>query len=268
MKYSIIIRCYNTLPLIKKCIEAAIQSTDAETEIILVNNHPPYQEVTEYLNNITHPRVTLLDPHKNIGNAAGFNYGASVAKGEYLVILDDDIIVPNNNWISMMSKALTDYNKLAYLSLIWSSVKQSLTTKAAFQHNIVKNADYSIYFDNSYVIFGCVMLKKELWQKHFSHPNLINKDLYGIDGYYQRKAKKLGMSTGYLISHMAEHLGRTEEADLLYGAYKVIYAYKLTKVDYVNWKKGKKKFTGREELALKHFGYNKSHIENLKKIFN
>ncbi len=44
MKYSIIIRCYNTLPLIKKCVEAVIQSTDDDTEIILINNHPPHKK--------------------------------------------------------------------------------------------------------------------------------------------------------------------------------------------------------------------------------
>ncbi|WP_224752266.1 glycosyltransferase family 2 protein [Metabacillus arenae] len=263
MDYSIIIRCYNKLPLVKKCVEAAIQSTDFRTEIILVNNHPPYQEVTTYLNKLKHPRVTVLDPQRNIGNAAGFNYGAQRAKGEYLIILDDDIIVPKNDWIDVMSKALNDFPDTAYVSLVWQGVRKLLENNPNYKNHIIQQPEYNIYFDKSYVVFGCVMLKKSIWKKYFSDSNLVNKDLYGIDGYYKNKANQLGMRTGYILSHVPEHLGRTKHSDLLYGAYKVIYAYGLTKEDFVTWRRRKPTFTAKEKIALLKFGYHETEIKNL-----
>ena len=122
MKFSIIIRCYNTLPLIQKCVEAVLQTTDDDTEIILINNHPPHKTAMDYLQNLHHPRVIVLDPGRNIGNFEGFNYGALHARGENLIILDDDIIVPNNNWIHVMSQSLADFPNLAYTALLCTHV--------------------------------------------------------------------------------------------------------------------------------------------------
>lgn len=266
MKFSIIIRCYNTLSIIKNCVEAAINSTDSNTEIILVNNHPPYPNAIEYLNNIRHPRVKVLDPMKNIGNASGFNYGAVFAKGEFLVNLDDDIIVPNNNWIEAMAKPFEDFPNLAYVSLMWHGVKVKLKQDdPEFEQKIIYKPDYTIYFDNRYVYFGCVMIKKNIWKKHFAHA--VQDDLYGIDGYYQQKANSLGMKTAYLLSHVPEHLARTNDSDQLYGAYKVIYAYNVTKEDYYNWRKKKSHFTTYELQALRQFGYNNLEIAKLQKLF-
>lgn len=101
------------------------------------------------------------------------------------------------------------------------------------------------------------MLKKELWQVHFSE--LIKSDLYGIVGYYPEKASQLGMKTTYILSHMPEHLGRSIETDLLYGAYKVIYTFELTRDDYTTWR-GTKSLTfrfdyqGIEILQILNFG--------------
>lgn len=263
MKFSIIIRCFNKLPIIRKCVDAAINSTNSQTEIILINNHPPYQDAVEYINNINHPRVKVLDPLRNIGNATGFNYGANFAKGEFLVILDDDIIVPKNNWITVMSKTFEDFENLAYVSLIWPAVLDNLQSTNDFKNRIINKSEYRFSFEDKFTVFGCVMLKKDLWRKHFSKSDLIKGDLYGIDGYYQQKANMLGMKTGYILSHMPEHLARTIESDPLYGAYKVIYAFGVTNKEYTNWRREKLEFSEKELLALKQFGYQEFEIQNM-----
>jgi glycosyltransferase involved in cell wall biosynthesis len=269
MKFSIIIRCYNKLSIIKKCIEAAINSTDTNTEIIVVNNHPPYQDVIEYLNNFQHPRVKVLDPRRNIGNAAGFNYGALHAQGEFLVILDDDIIVPNNDWIDAMAKTFDDFPDLAYVSLAWNAfkypVKNNITQNPEFKQKVIYKPGYTIYFENKFTIFGCVMIKKNIWKRHFV--NVVTGDIYGIDGYYQQKANALGMKTAYLLSHEPVHLVRTDEADPLYGAYKVIYAFGVSKQDYPSWRLGKSQFTFNEQRALMQWGYNSFEIAKLQNVF-
>ncbi|MDM5284686.1 glycosyltransferase family 2 protein [Peribacillus frigoritolerans] len=270
MKFSIIIRCYNKLSIVKKCVEAAVNSTDSNTEIILVNNHPPYNDVTEYLNYLQHPRIKVLDPMSNIGNAKGFNFGAIHAKGEFLVNLDDDIIVPNNDWINAMSKPFDDFPDLAYVSLAWNavnySIKDQVTQGPEYKQNVVYNPDYTIYFVSIFTMFGCVMIKKNIWKKYFA--NVVQGDLYGIDGYYQQQANALGMKAGYLLSHEAEHLVRTKEADFLYGAYKVLYAFKLLKQDYPSWRSGKSKLTKNERQVLKQFGYKPFEVDKMERLLS
>ncbi|WHY97943.1 glycosyltransferase family 2 protein [Peribacillus simplex] len=269
MKFSIIVRCYNKLFIVKKCVEAAINSTDSNTEIILVNNHPPYKDVSEYLNNIRHPRVKVLDPLRNIGNAKGFNYGAIHAQGEFLINLDDDIVVPNNDWIDAMAKPFEDFPDLAYVSLAWNTVKDpvknNLKKDPEYNKNVISNPDYTIYFENKFTMFGCVMIKKSIWKNHFA--NVVQGDLYGIDGYYQQKANTIGMKTAYLLSHEPEHLVRTKETDPLYGAYKVIYALGVSKKDFPSWRLGKAQFTINEQQALKQWGYTSIEIAKIQNHF-
>ena len=69
---------------------------------------------------------------------------------------------------------------------------------------------------------------------------------------------------GYIISHMADHLGRTPESDLVYYAWKLLYVFVLTKAEYVEWRKNKMAFTIEEEQILRNKGYSELNIEELK----
>ncbi|KOP82304.1 hypothetical protein AMS60_07260 [Bacillus sp. FJAT-21945] len=266
MKYSIIIRCYNTLPLIKKCIEAVLQSTDDKTEIILINNHPPQKSAIEYLQNLNLPRIIVLNPGKNIGNLEGFHLGARHANGENLVILDDDIIVPNNNWIQIMSQSLSDFPNLAYTALLCSHIHLYLLSNKDPHDTVIHKPEYVFQLTNNVVIFGCVMLKKSFWEKYFSDIKLTHIALYDIDRLYKLKADEIGMKTGYIISHMADHLGRTQESDLVYCAWKILYVFGLTTEEYVDWRKNKTKFTIEEEELLINNEYSDLNIAELKTL--
>ncbi|HDR4948343.1 TPA: glycosyltransferase family 2 protein [Bacillus cereus] len=264
MKYSIIIRCYNTLPLIQKCVEAVIKSTDLDTEIILINNHPPYNDVIQYLKNLKHPRIIVLDPGENIGNLEGFNYGANYAKGENLIILDDDIIVPNNNWIKVMSQSLDDFPNLGYISLMEKQVELFIfNNNEKVKTEIINKKDYSVLITPYMVFFGCVMFKRKLWEKYYSKIKPEIMVLYDIDFNYKIIAEKNRLDTGYIVSHIADHLGRSEESNFTYNAWKILYVYGLVVEEYGQWRKEKKYITRAEEQVLITFGYKKEQIDNM-----
>ncbi|MFS1512890.1 glycosyltransferase family A protein [Chengkuizengella sp. SCS-71B] len=267
MKNSVIIRCYNTLPLIKKCLDAVIKSTDQNTEIILVNNHPPYQDVMDYLYHLNHPRVKVLDPGQNLGNVRGFDYGADHSTGENLIILDDDTIVPNNNWIEVMSQSFEDFPQLAFVSLVWPAVLNRLKSTPSPPNLLFEKKEYTIRFMTNaiFIFFGCVMIKSSLWKKHFKNIK-IDLPLYRIEPEYKKKAVEIGMDVGYILSHMAEHLSRTEEADPLNGAWKVFYAFGLTQKSYPDWRENKNSLSHVEEYSLNKFGYPQSQITEIKEL--
>jgi GT2 family glycosyltransferase len=172
----------------------------------------------------------VLDPGKNIGCNLGFNFGAERAKGKYLVKLDDDIVVPQNNWLEIMSKALNDFPDLAYVGLTPSDIRKNKIYK-----RIVK-PDYTIEI-TGLVLFCCVMMKYRSWKKHFYLPAKLG--LYGYDDVYcAGKAKKLGLRKAYLASHVCEHLRRSSMADPLYRIWKSHYAHKeKVELDYPEWRK-------------------------------
>ncbi|NLW59042.1 MAG: glycosyltransferase [Firmicutes bacterium] len=251
MRFSIIINCYNTLPLIKKCLEAALVSTDQNSELILINNHPPYADALAFLREYKHPRVRILDPGRNIGCMPGFQYGAEHAHGQYLVKLDDDVLVPNKNWTAAMCQALKDFPKLAYVALLPAALKGSPRPQ-------VKKNGYTLEFRRSTILFWCMMINKQLWRKHFY---LADLPLYGVgERHYERKANQLGLKKAYLTSHVCTSLGRTEEADPLYGAWKLFYVKKKeSRSDFETWKKSFVLGPGEAEI-MRRFGYPEDQI--------
>lgn len=257
MTFSVIINCYNTLNLIKKCLAAALETTDKKTEILLVNNHPPYQEALQFLKKFKHPRARVLDPGKNIGCMPGFQYGAERSQGRYIIKLDDDVIVPNKDWIQAMYQALTDYPKLAYVALKPVAVKSERK-----QRSIKRN--YTLEFRRETILFWCMMIKKSLWQSHFVMKNL---PLYGVgERYYERKANELGLKKAYLASHICSSLGRTKESDPLYGAWKLFYVkMKDKRANFEDWKKF---FSiGPEEAEImSKFGYPEKQITEVRDL--
>ena len=255
MQFSVIITCYNTLPLIKKTLEAVLNSSGDDTEIILVNNNPPFPEVVNFLRGKIHPRVKVVDPGGNLGPFDGQQYGRRQAKGRFLVHVDDDTVVPSDDWLLAMRNALLDHQELAYVSLPWRPAPPSNIKKAA----IVQGSNYKLALCN--VDVPVMMMEAELWKKEFSSLRM-NCYYFGTRFLYYRRAKEIGKSCGYIISHYALHLGRTSEADLLYGAWKVFYAKKITQKDYEDWKKNEE-IREREMKILRDFGYPEEQLQKI-----
>lgn len=257
MTFSVIINCYNTLTLIKKCLEAALNTTDKKTEILLINNHPPYLEALQFLKKYRHPRVRVLDPGKNIGCMPGFQFGAERSRGQYIIKLDDDVIVPNKNWIQAMYQALTDHPKLAYVALKPAAIKSERKQRSI-------KLSYTLEFRRETILFWCMMIKKSLWQTHFVMKNL---PLYGVgERYYERKANQLGLKKAYLTSHICTSLGRTKESDPLYGAWKLFYVkMKDQRAGFEEWKKF---FTigPAEAEIMRRFGYPNEQIWEIRDL--
>lgn len=257
LKYSVIINCYNTLPLIKSCLDAALETTNPNTELILINNHPPYSDAQRYLATFQHPRVRILDPGKNIGCMPGFQLGAESAKGEYIVKLDDDVIVPQKNWIEVMHRALKDHPDLAYVALQPAAIKSAPTKPVVCK-------GYTLEYHDDTIIFWCMMIPRRLWRTKYMMRNL---PLYGVgERYYNQITHELGLRKAYLASHVCTSLGRTKESDPLYGAWKLFYAkQKENRADFPQWQKNFQ--LGSEETQImRDFGYPDDQIAEIKSL--
>ncbi len=236
MRFSVVITCYNNRPALEQSVQAALETTGPETQVILVDNHPPDPNSGKYLQAVAaHPRVTVLDPGRNLGCHEGQRYGLLRARGDHLVKLDDDIVIPPG-CLPSMALALEQNPRLAYLSLPW--LPDQASPDPGPGERILAGAGYRVKTSTIPVLFGCVMLPGPLWRRHFS---FRQPGLYGWEDvtFYPRKAEELGKSFGYLISHPARHLGRSRLTDPLYGMWKVLYACRHPDVlegDFAAWR--------------------------------
>lgn len=101
MKASIIILNYFGERVIKESVESVIMQTfpKKEYEIIIVDNNSQDNSIkilSEYAKK--YPRIKLVILSKNKGFAGGNNKGIKQAKGEYIVLLNNDCVA-DENWL-------------------------------------------------------------------------------------------------------------------------------------------------------------------------
>lgn len=233
-----------------------IESTGPDTEILLVNNHPPYYDVDNYLKGFSHPRVKVLDSGRNLSHILGTQFAEKFAQGDYLVRMDDDAVVPRNNWIEVMFKALNQFPDLAYIGL------PPHGTPLPSVNRVITPAFTIVYVD--FVLFTCVMFNRNMWKAHFI---LQPQGIYGYDDVYSAQiATQSGFKIAYLVSHPCEHLARASGNDPLYGAWKILYVTRATSVDFPAWGKRVKRITPQEEEYLRIWGFSPEQILEIKNL--
>src|SRR5262249_10560773 len=100
---SIIIPCWNQLEFTRQCIASVLRHTRGKWELIIIDNGST-DPTPGYLANLRDAAplpVTLISNSKNIGFPAAINQGLRCARGEYLVLLNNDVVV-TEGWLDQL----------------------------------------------------------------------------------------------------------------------------------------------------------------------
>lgn len=94
MEISIIIPLYNNWQLSQNCLQSIAGGISAELsyEIILIDN-ASYDDTAQQIQKLATPTIRYVQNEKNLGFARACNLGAQEASGNYLLFLNNDIIV-------------------------------------------------------------------------------------------------------------------------------------------------------------------------------
>ncbi len=91
---SIIVVTFGGLPLTRRCLESLLAGeTWPRFEILVVDNASP-DGTADYLLSLTDPRVRVFLQERNLGFPAANNVGIREARGEIIVLLNNDTVVP------------------------------------------------------------------------------------------------------------------------------------------------------------------------------
>jgi GT2 family glycosyltransferase len=175
MKASLIILTYNELQEgTILCVESIYKYTNIDDfELIIVDNcskddTPRYlQKLKEKYSNI---KIQLNE--KNKGFAAGMNDGLKLAKGDFLVLLNNDILV-TPDWLERLINPLIQNSEIGMIGPISNN---SGNEQGVFFENLNNNnyieltQDYTkkqqneIYFTNRLAFF-CVAIPRKVFEK-------------------------------------------------------------------------------------------------------
>jgi len=105
IKVSIVIPCYNSEQFIERTIYSVLKQSVSELEIIVVNDGST-DSSRDLVERIIDPRIRLINTENN-GVSKARNIGLQEAKGELVLFLDSDDLIPNN-YLERSIEALSD----------------------------------------------------------------------------------------------------------------------------------------------------------------
>ncbi|NHM29960.1 glycosyltransferase [Neobacillus terrae] len=211
MLTSIIILTYNKLDFTKQCIESIRKHTAKEDyELIIVDNHST-DETIEWLH--TQENIKCVFNEDNVGFPKGCNQGIEIAKGNNILLLNNDVIV-TKGWLTNLVKALYSNplvgavgpvtNSAAYYSTIGVSYN-SLDGMHEFAEKF-NQPDSSKWETRLKLIGFCMLIKKEavdtigMLDEQFSPGNFEDDD-------YSIRLRKAGYSLLLCKDTFIHHYG-------------------------------------------------------------
>lgn len=115
---SIVIPSYNHALYLAQCMDSALNQTYADVEVVVVDDGSTDASREWLLRYEGHPRVRVF-LQENAGAHAAINRGVSLARGEYIAILNsDDVYMPNR-----VERLLQEARKRAGPALLFSTVQ-------------------------------------------------------------------------------------------------------------------------------------------------
>ncbi|WP_373229474.1 glycosyltransferase family 2 protein [Cohnella sp.] len=182
MMTSIVIVTFNNLILTKRCLESIRLFTDAPYELIIIDNGSEDGTVAWLKDQ---PDVHLIANGTNRGFAGACNQGAAAAKGDNILLLNNDTIV-SYRWLSQLLSALYTDERTGMVGPMSNFVlpmqhKSVYITNEDEYHSFADSFnrhDPALWTNVTSLSGFCLLLRRKTWNR------LSGLDeLYGIGSY-------------------------------------------------------------------------------------
>lgn len=158
--FSIIIPCYNAANVIEYCLDAVVQSTLKNYEVICVDDCSQDDTVRIIKG---YENVDLISLKTNQGAAVARNIGAKQAKGDILLFIDSDVVIKDDT-IAKIQSAFTHKNADAIVGIY--SAEHPFSGIASNYKNLHLRYTRMIMDEEVHIFDGsCVAIKKEVFNE-------------------------------------------------------------------------------------------------------
>ena len=160
MKYSFIVPVFNRPDEVDELLESLCHQEVKDFEVIIVEDgsQKPCKDVCDKY-------ADILDLHyyykENSGPGQSRNYGVERAQGEYVIVLDSDVVLPNG-YLEATNKSLTSHLSplTSHLSPLTSHLYSSLGRSRCCPSVIHARAEGHQLFHDVFLYYG-----RHTWRK-------------------------------------------------------------------------------------------------------
>jgi GT2 family glycosyltransferase/SAM-dependent methyltransferase len=245
-KVSVIIVTYNNVELTQRCIESLLRNTTySNYELIIVDNasSDDTRNYLRYLNR-NHDNITIILNDANLGFAAANNQGLKLATGEYLLLLNNDTVVPKG-WLDPLLRHLQN-PQIGLVGPVTNAVGNEAKIEIDYTDIEGMDAFADAYtrghrgrsFDIAMLAMFCVAMRREVFEKIGFLDERFGIGMFEDDDY-SRRIQAAGLRTICAEDAFIHHYGQASFKKLIEsGEYQAIWdrnqAYFESK--WGNWK--------------------------------
>jgi GT2 family glycosyltransferase len=175
LDFSIVVPCFNHIGFTRKCVQSILDCTDFEKykyELIVVANGCD-DSTEEYILEVQRTckvPIILYSSKNALGAGEAINTGIRISKGNYIVTLNNDCVILGNHWLEFLKGPFIDESM---------GITGSLDL-------------YSPEVESNFILFFCVMVKREVFDKIGLLDTKTFDIGYGEDIDFCQRAKKVG----------------------------------------------------------------------------
>jgi len=178
---SLLIPTRDNYEILHKCVDSILAKTSyLNYEILVLDNETSCQKTLDYFKKITkHKNIKILEYHHPFNYSAINNFGVKHAKGEIIGLVNNDVEVISEGWLSeMVSYVMRDETGAVGAKLYYDNntvqhagVIIGIGGVAGHSHKYFDKSEYG-YFSRlkivqnySAVTGACLLVKKELYEE-------------------------------------------------------------------------------------------------------
>jgi len=228
---SIIVVTYNNLAFTKLCLESIIQNTEYPNyEVIVVDNNST-DDTQAYLQSISnqYTNFTVILNQQNNGFAKANNQGIARATGKYLILLNNDTIVPPG-WLSRLIRHL-DNPEIGLVGPVTNFAGNEAKIKVSYQtmgemESFAKKYTWNHvgqFFDIPMLAMFCIGFRRDVLEKVGPLDEQFEVGMFEDDDYAQR-VRLQGYRVVCAEDVFVHHFGQTTFGELIQtGEYDKIF---------------------------------------------
>lgn len=258
MDISIIIVSYNNFSILKSCLDSIYKFTSKISfEIIVVDNNSTEKGLTEVVDGYSN--LELIQNHENLGFSFANNQGLVIAKGRYILFLNNDTELIEDILYKLVE--FSDSSENDYLIGV-----KLLNTDLTHQHSIVDFPNLWNTFTENFFLYS-IFKNKQLFNKYwmnYSHDNEpVSVDIV-LGAFIFGSAEMINQLNGfdtkfYFYAEETDLCRRHKNLGgfvLYYPDLKLIHIGGAT-AKKLNWFYFKNQHRGKIQYAQKHFSSTK-----------
>ena len=202
---SIVLITYNRLNMLRECMTSLLDKTKGDEFEIIVWDNASRDGTGLYLDELSaaHPYLRVIHSPKNVG-LNGVARSVKLARGYYVVEMDDDVVRFPDDWLPHMLAAFKAVPRAGYLAA--NVVQDELTNGNKPGPEAYEVVDH----EGTVVEYGltggwCTVTSLEVLSRVGNFPQRPRRVFFSEDGDYGRRCRTAGFAVGILRDVVVYH---------------------------------------------------------------